>query len=232
MTQEDRYIDTIVGLLKLVDKLMEGFPSDGRMVIKIDQDYSNLSELTASSQQLALSIYGSESAFYYRCKKAEGMRDENVGPELKGVLTAMKQNIEQGYLKSARREILEEFSGDYLEMANNLNEREGLHIAAAVIAGTTLEEGVRQLARSHLTTDKKTNGDPDSVESLNIKLKEFYNAKLMDQRLVTKEYGIRTQAAHGQWNSDKDDPKAKEDHKRIVDLMIKNIEDFLKRNSA
>jgi hypothetical protein len=107
----------------------------------------------------------------------------------------MKQNVEHGYLRTARQEIMEEFSGDYLEMAANLNEREGLHIAAAVIAGTVLEERTRQLARLHLGTDLRNTGDPESVESLNMKLKDFYNAKLNDQRLVTKEYKIRTEAA-------------------------------------
>ena len=158
------------------------------------------------------------------------MRNEAVGPELRGLLSAMKKSIQQGYLKGIKNEILEEFTGDYLEMATALNDREGLHIAAAVIAGTTLEEQVRQLARLHFGSDAKSNGDPDSVESLNTKLREHYTGKLNDQRLVTKEYGIRTEAAHGHWNSDKDEPKLKETHKALVKLMISGVTDFIKRN--
>jgi hypothetical protein len=232
MSQEEKYLKSIGGLLDLVDKVVEAFPIDGKMVIRNEQDYSNVSESKASTSQLALTIYGATSSFYLSCLKAGSEREAYIGPALRGILLGMKQNIEEGYLRSARREIMEEFTGDYLGMANNLNERDGLHIAAAVIAGTTLEERVRQLARLHLTSDLKGNGEPESVESLNVKLKGFYNAELNDQRLVTKEYGIRTQAAHAQWNSDSEDPKAKEDHKRMVALMIKNIEDFLKRNPA
>jgi hypothetical protein len=230
MTQEERYIKTIDDLLELAKKVIEAFPLDLSMVIRDSQDYSNLSELKSSTRQLALTIYGIDSSFYASCAQADKEREPYAGPAFRGILSGMKQNVEHGYLRTARQEIMEEFSGDYLEMAANLNEREGLHIAAAVIAGTALEERTRQLARLHLGTDLKTNGDPDNVESLNMKLKDSYNAKLNDQRLVTKEYKIRTEAAHGLWNSDKDDLKAKEDHKRIVAVMIKNIEDFLKRN--
>jgi hypothetical protein len=142
----------------------------------------------------------------------------------------MKKSIEQGYLKGIRGEILAEFSGDYLEMASNLNTREGLHIAAAVIAGSTLEERIRQLARLHLSTDLKSNGDPESVDSLNTKLKEYYSGKITDERLVRAQYGIRTEAAHGRWNADKDDPKERQLHKGQVDLMITNVIDFIRRN--
>lgn len=48
--------------------------------------------------------------------------------------------------------------------------------------------------------------------------------------VVTKEYGIRTEAAHGKWNINKDDGKLKENHKALVNLMIDSIKDLIRRN--
>jgi hypothetical protein len=228
MELKQKYLNSIDHLLELTDKVLKTFNQWG--VNLMDEDFSNLAELKISASQLSLAIFGSDSPFHNRCVKIEGYSNDAVGPTMKGVLTGMRKYIEDGYIENVKSQLAEEFSGDYLEMANQLNDREGLHIAAAVIAGTTLEERVRLLSRKHLGKDTKANGDPDSVENLNTSLREYYTGKLTDQRLVTKEYGIRTEAAHGNWNSDKDDPRLKGIHIAQVGLMISTIRDFIIRN--
>lgn len=228
MTLEQKFQMRLQRLFTLLDTLREGYKP---LTISSEQDFIDLQELVASSAQFVLDVYGIDSAFYKEISKPQvGVNTYSRILTIQGILNGIKTNIEHGYITTIKNEILAEFTGDYLEMATYLNNREGLHIAAAVIAGTTLEERVRQLARNYLGTDIKDDGEPEKIESLNVKLKDKYTGGLTDQRLVTKEYGVRTQAAHGHWNSDKDDPVTRQLHRDLVTLQITSIQDFIRRN--
>lgn len=228
MTIEEKYLKRIDDLLALHKKVDEAWkPNSGHH----PDDAVNYRQLLASSEQFIQDVYKVESAYYrnYMILKKLNNNYELI-PGIKGLLIGIKDSIENGYITTMKNEVLAEFSGDYLEMATHLNTREALHIAAAVIAGTVLEERVRQLARFHLTTDLNAKGEPDSVENLNMKLRPFYADKLNDERLVRTQYGIRTDAAHGEWNADRENPRIKADHISQVNVMITNVTDFIRRN--
>lgn len=116
-------------------------------------------------------------------------------------------------------------------MASYLNSQ-GLYVAAAVIAGTTLEERLRELCIKNVLPIEKPDaaGDmkPIKAESMNASLVSFYADGKQDVKLVTANYGLRSQAAHGKWNSNA--PEKKGDRIGQVDSMISQIGHFIKTN--
>jgi hypothetical protein len=146
-------------------------------------------------------------------------------------LLGIRKHFEQDWLESLQNILSAKIFGDYLEMAEYLNE-EGFYIAAAVIAGTTMEERLRQLCIVHgqptEAPDKSGAMKPLNAEILNGSLTKFYSDGKNDVKLVTRCYGLRNDAAHGNWNADSGQQRI--NRKEHVGLMIGEIRLFIKNN--
>jgi hypothetical protein len=138
-----------------------------------------------------------------------------------GVVDALHHDLQQGFTKSIEELLHADVFSDFLEMAQHLLDS-GYKDAGAVIAGTTLEAHLKQLATKFgVPTDK--DGKPKKADSLNTDLvKEDAYSKL-DQKNVTAWLGLRNNAAHGNYT---------EYDKTQVSLMIQSIRDFVTRNPA
>src|SRR4051812_8722615 len=117
---------------------------------------------------------------------------------LTGVLRALRADAEADRLESLAEQVRSEVFADYLTMAHEL-QTSGYKDAAAVIAGSTLEEHLRKLslkAQLPITTQK---GDPLKASSMNDALKQtgVYNA--VEHRQVQANLDIRNSAAHGNY---------------------------------
>ena len=100
---------------------------------------------------------------------------------------------------------------------------EGYKDAAAVIAGSTLEEHLRQLAGKHsVTTEHAQKGRtvPKKADRLNADLAKAAAYKKLDHKNITSWLNLRNDAAHGQY----------EEYSQVqVELMVQGIRDFLAR---
>ena len=145
--------------------------------------------------------------------------------DLLGVLQALSKDVKAGYLQSFEELIHGELFGDFLDMAQHLVEST-YKDAAAVIAGSSLEGHLRQLAmKSSVDTVRTTvSGEvPKTADLLNSDLAKAGAYSVMDQKNVTAWLDLRNKAAHG---------KYAEYENGQVKIMIDGIRNFITRVPA
>ncbi len=140
---------------------------------------------------------------------------------LVGLLSALRRDYELGYLESIEELIHANTFSDFIEMATHLL-KNGYKDPAAVIAGSTLEQHLRELCNKH-NIAIENNGKPKKSDGLNSELVANSVYSKLDQKSVTSWLGLRNDAAHGNYNNYT---------KEQVQLMIDSIRDFLARHSA
>jgi hypothetical protein len=117
-------------------------------------------------------------------------------------MQAVKNELEQGWLVTARGLISAEIFSDYLEMARYLLEK-GYKDAAAVIADSTLESNLRQLChKAGIPKENQRAGTPRAkkAELLNSELASDQAYSKLDQKSVTAWLDFRNEAAHGKYD--------------------------------
>jgi hypothetical protein len=103
---------------------------------------------------------------------------------------------------------------DFLEMAQHLSS-EGYKDAAAVLAGSVLEEHLRKLCDKNGLSVTDANGKPLKADRINADLKGANVYSGLDQKQVTAWLDLRNKAAHGHYT---------EYTQPQVDLMISGTE--------
>ncbi len=142
-----------------------------------------------------------------------------------GTLDGLKQDLEGNYLKNLSELIHGDIFSDYLEMAEYLLE-ESYKVAAAVIAGSTLEEHLRKLCDKNgiETKLKSTKGiRHKKADAMNSDLARDKVYSKLEQKNIIAWLDLRNKAAHGR-NNEYDETQ--------VDLFIKSIREFIIRNPA
>ena len=140
----------------------------------------------------------------------------------RGILSAAREELAGGWLTTTKGLISAEIFSDFLEMAQHLLD-EGYKDPAAVMAGSVLEEHLRQLCQKHsIPTEitKQGRPQPKKADTLNADLakREVYNR--LDQKQVTAWLDLRNKAAHG---------KYQEYTEEQVALMLQSLSDFMVR---
>lgn len=138
-----------------------------------------------------------------------------------GVAKSLLSDIQNDYLKSLEEVIHGDVFGDFLEMADHLN-NSGYKDAAAVLAGSTLEAHLRQLCAKH-SVATSTGGKPKKADTMNADLAKAGAYTKIDQKSVTAWLGLRNDAAHGNYSAY---------DKNQVALLTSGIRDFLTRHPA
>lgn len=130
-----------------------------------------------------------------------------------GILKALKEDLELGYLTRVKDLVNAEIFTDFIEMAQHLLDN-NYKDPAASLTGAVLENGLRQIAQKHSIKVKSG----DDIGSLNTRLadKEIYN-RLM-QKQVQAWKAIRDSADHGIFG----DYKPKD-----VRAMLEGVQRFL-----
>lgn len=139
-----------------------------------------------------------------------------------GVVSSLKNDIENGYLRTLVEIIHSNVFSDFLEMAIHLNET-GYKDASAVLAGSTLENHLKQLASKNGFTLIDAKGNAKKASNINIELTKAGVYEKLDNKNVTAWLDLRNKAAHGnydEYNSDQ------------VKLFIASIQDFITRHKA
>lgn len=99
-----------------------------------------------------------------------------------GVVKALKEDLELGYLQNLAEIIHSEVFSDFLEMSKYLNDN-GYKDASAVIAGSTLESHLRKIADKY-SVPIENNGKPIKANKLNADLTKAGAYELLDQKIL------------------------------------------------
>lgn len=139
-----------------------------------------------------------------------------------GVAEGLLEDARSGLLASLQELIHADIFASFLEMAEHLLDS-GYKDAAAVIAGSSLEEHLRLLAGKYGVDPLDASGRPKKADLINSELAKADAYGKLDQKNVTAWLDLRNKAAHGHY-SEYEGPQ--------VALLIASIRDFLTRHPA
>jgi hypothetical protein len=144
----------------------------------------------------------------------------------RGILKAVKQEIDGGWLFTVKGLVSAEIFTDFLEMASHLLQ-EGYKDPAAVMIGSVLEEHLRQLCTSNgievAMPDAKTGKQiPKKADRMNNDLAGASIYNKLYQKSILGWLDLRNKAAHGQYG---------EYDARQVELMEAGVIDFIAKTS-
>lgn len=151
-----------------------------------------------------------------------GGRPGWVAQELSGVASGLRDDLAAGYAQGVAELIHAEVFSDFMGMAHEL-QTSGYKDAAAVIAGSVLEDHLRKLAGKAGLKVEKRDGSPKKADALNAELtaEGVYNG--LEQKSVTAWLDLRNKAAHGHYD-DYDEQQ--------VAALIRDVREFLIRHPA
>jgi len=184
-----------------------GFPT-------LDEDV--FFEWKSSVENLIVKITGEGSSYYknFVAQVKNGQRshvDSGVG-----ILRALKEDLELGFLSQIKNLVLAEIFTDFLDIANHLLENSYKDPAASLI-GAVLEDGLRKIAQKNGVPVKGS----DDIAALNTKLADLEIYNRLVQKQIQAWKAIRDSADHGKFDEYKaDDVKA----------MMEGIGRFLTEN--
>ena len=167
------------------------------------------------------------SPYVRQARSLAGDRQTMVQAHLfEAILHSLRADIQAGALRSFEEIVHADLFADLLAQAEHLNGA-GYALPAAVIAGASLEEHLRQLAGRHGVSTKDAKGDPRTASALNSDLYSQANTYgKAEHAQVDAWQKTRNMAAHG-------DPAFATTY-RTVDItrMIDGIRDFIVKHPA
>lgn len=159
--------------------------------------------------------------------------EDNVGHEvykaerMTAVLQGLRDELNDGLLDTLPELIRGELFDDFLQMAEHLH-NEGYKDAAAVIAGSSLEAHLKQLAAKNdievQISEEGKQPRPKRAEQINQDLYKVANAySLLDSKQITAWLDLRNSSAHGNYMNYSENQ---------VGQFIEWLKDFIAKNSA
>ncbi len=133
-----------------------------------------------------------------------------------GILKALKEDLELGFLDQIKDLVLTEIFTDFLDMTQHLLEA-GYKDPAASLIGAVLEDGLRKISAKNSLPVKSN----DDIGSLNTKLADAKVYNRFTQRQIQAWKAIRDSAVHGKF-----DDYTLED----VKAMMEGVGRFLSEN--
>ena len=217
----------IEDLIKRVDELIQL----GQAVIKTEYetdgwrfvDSTKFQSFRSASLSFLLKAYDREHPYYVEFDRQITDARSSYVEEGLGILQAVHDEMVGGWTLTVKGLISAEVFADFLDMASYLLE-EGYKDAAAVMAGSVLEEHLRQLCHKGGIEVEIVKPDGNrrhrKADSLNADLAKQGLYSLLDQKSVIAWLDLRNKAAHGKYN---------EYTKEQVILMIQGITEFMAR---
>jgi len=166
----------------------------------------DLTTLISRAKATIARIVGLNSEYYKDVINSIASR-EHYGTKLRlviGSVRALKNDLENDYLKSLHDIVQSEIFSDYLEMATYLI-IEGFKDPSAVLIGSTLEAQLRELCKSNSIAIEITNNKGKLVakraEAMNSDLAKAGAYSVAYQKQITAWLDLRNSAAHGHYNN-------------------------------
>lgn len=207
-------------LCSMVDKLI---------VTKKQNQYSSDSvdsalfmELRATTLSFLVNVFGEAHPYYDEFNSKVDDNHYYKAIYAKGILAAVRNDINGGWLFTVKGLLSAEIFTDFLEMAEHLL-KEGYKDPAAVMTGSVLEEHLRQLCqKNNVDTHIIKGADtvPKKAEAMNVDLCKATVYNMLDQKQITSWLDLRNKAAHGKYS---------EYTNEQVDLMYQGVLNFISR---
>jgi hypothetical protein len=210
-------------ILKQIDSALiayqvSGISSDVLTVSREDQ--KRLYALLGSTMDRLAPSGSFHREHFKRSKHGNNMRDRIIS--LAGMLRALRTEYENGYLQTVEELVHADMFSNFLDMADYLLE-EKYKDAAGVIAGSAVEQHLRELCKKNGIDIRDANDRPIKAETLNqeLRAKAVYN--LLEQKNVTSWLDLRNNAAHGHYG---------EYDESQVKILITGVRAFIARHPA
>lgn len=181
-------------------------------------------EFRSASLSFIRNTFGEKHPFYSEFDRETNSVTPYCTTEGKGILKAVKSEIDGGWHFKLKDLVSAEIFSDFLEMAEYLL-NENYKDAAVVMIGGVLEEHLRQLCNKYGIATEITKNDRKvhkKADLLNSELVKANSYNKIDHKSVTSWLGIRNDAAHGNYN---------EYTKEQVSLMYQGVLNFISRTS-
>lgn len=220
MNIDTRIIQRLDDLIELGQKVRatRRSPSPGHLTSDfVDVQLAN--QWLTSTSSLLLRVFGESAVHYQRLNKH--FSDYPKWPDIEqafGVLIAAKDDYEKEALFEVKQLIEADLFDEFLEQAAHLCNL-GYFQAAAVVAGSVIEDGIRKLCNRN----KIELSDKPKLDWMNSQLAKNGVYNKLTQKKVTSIADLRNSAAHGKWD---------EFEKSDVEEMLRNVRDFMERNYA
>lgn len=215
-------------LIKRVDLLIE----KASQVLNSTRNYEHIGrqvdnelfvEFRTSSLSFFNKLFGENHPYYKEFDTKVNGRYPGYTESGKGILMAVKNEIESGWLFQLKDFISAEIFSDFLEMAEYLL-IEKYKDPAAVMIGGVLEEHLRYLCdKNSITTftlDSKGKQKTKKADFLNSELAKAQIYNKLDQKNITAWLDLRNNAAHGHYS---------EYNQEQVVSMLRGVTEFLSR---
>ncbi len=181
-------------------------------------------EFRSASLSFLKNTFGTEHPFYMEFNKKVNDASPYLTEEGRGILKAVKNEIDGGWAFTVKGLISAEIFSNFLEMAEYLL-TEGYKDPAAVMAGSVLEEHLRQLCiKNSIPIESIKDGKPipKKADLINSQLASANIYNKLDQKSITSWLDLRNKAAHGQYS---------EYTKEQVVFMLQGITNFISRTT-
>jgi hypothetical protein len=171
------------------------------------------SEWQTQSHAYLINVLGQDHIYVQRFKSIGQKGYTGAVGSGQGILRAVREDIEGGYLKRVQALVSAEIFTDFVEMTEHLLEQ-GYKDPAASLVGAVLEDGLRKISAKNAVTVKAK----EDISSLNKKLADAQVYNRLRQKKLQVWNDVRNNADHGKFSEySKDDVKE----------MIKGVSDFL-----
>jgi hypothetical protein len=159
-------------------------------------------EFRSASLSFLKNTFGTEHPYYMEFNKKVNDASPYLTEEGRGILKAVKNEIDGGWAFTVKGLISAEIFSNFLEMAEYLL-TEGYKDPAAVMAGSVLEEHLRQLCiKNSIPIESIKDGKPipKKADLINSQLASANIYNKLDQKSITSWLDLRNKAAHGQYS--------------------------------
>ena len=147
-------------------------------------------------------VFGKSHPYYEEFhKEVTDARPSNAEQGM-GILHAVKNELEGGWVRTTKGLVSAEIFSDFLEMASHLLDQ-GYKDPAAVMIGSVLEEHLRSLCEKHgIDTHVEKNGKmlPKKASLINSDLAKAGIYSKLDEKAVTAWLDLRNKAAHAKYD--------------------------------
>ena len=219
MSADERIVRRIDALLEKADRVLATHkPNPSGMLGFSTLDMGSFAEWRSQCVSMLTSVAGDAGTYTsdFVARVQEGFRSHVQAGA--GILRALKEDIEQGYLTSLKTLISAEVFSDFLDMSKHLLDS-GYKDPSASLSGAVLENALRQIGRNAGVNVKKT----DSLNSLNQKLAQGSVYNRLTYKQIDVWISIRNNADHGHFD-EYSSQDVHDMHKGIHDFMTKYLE--------
>lgn len=179
-------------------------------------DYTVFNEWKNSAENVIVRIAGENNHYYENFVETVKNPWKQCADNGVGILKALKDDLESGFLTDVRELVIAEVFTDFLDMAKHLLDADYKDPSAS-LTGAVLEDGLRKLCDKSGIQVKVS----DDIAALNTKLADKGTYNRLVQKQIQAWKAIRDSADHGKFSEYK-----RED----VESMVQGVQRFLTEN--